>query len=294
MSWTALLLVVCAAFIHAGWNLLSKRAAMAGAHFVFAYSFFAILFYFPIMLWVVFTQGNMPWTSETITCVVLSALLHMGYSLSLQKGYQVADLSVVYPIARGTGPMLSSIGAFILLGEPVRPLGILGILLVVMGILLIATQGHLRRFFSPAALTGVRWGMQTGILIAAYTVVDAYGVKVLLISPFLLDWFSNVLRLGMLAPFIARRGRAGFVKLKPYWKLAAAVGFLSPMSYILVLQALSLGAPLSMVAPAREMSMMAGTLLGMIVLREKANIWSLLGCVVMISGVIALTSGPVA
>uniref|UniRef100_A0A1I7Y579 EamA domain-containing protein n=1 Tax=Steinernema glaseri TaxID=37863 RepID=A0A1I7Y579_9BILA len=72
----------------------------------------------------------MPWTSETITCLVLSALLHMCYSLSLQKGYQVADLSVVYPIARGTGPMLSSIGAFILLGEPVRPLGVLGILLV--------------------------------------------------------------------------------------------------------------------------------------------------------------------
>ena len=83
----------------------------------------------------------------------------------------------------------------------------------------------------------------------------------------------------MLTPFIARRGREGFVKLKPYWKLAAAVGLLSPLSYILVLQALSLGAPLSMVAPAREMSMMAGTLLGMIVLREKANIWSLLGCV---------------
>jgi drug/metabolite transporter (DMT)-like permease len=236
----------------------------------------------------------MPWTSETITCLVLSALLHMCYSLSLQKGYQVADLSVVYPIARGTGPMLSSIGAFILLGEPVRPLGVLGILLVVMGILLIATQGRLRRFFSPAALTGVRWGMQTGILIAAYTVVDAYGVKVLLISPFLLDWFSNVLRLGMLAPFIAKRGRAGFVKFKPYWKLAAAVGLLSPMSYILVLQALSMGAPLSMVAPAREMSMMAGTLLGMVVLREKANVWSLLGCAVMISGVIALTSGPAA
>lgn len=246
------------------------------------------------MLWVVFTQGNMPWTSETITCLLLSALLHMGYSLSLQKGYQVADLSVVYPIARGTGPMLSSIGAFILLGEPVRPLGVLGILLVVMGILLIATQGHLRRFFSPSALTGVRWGMQTGVLIAAYTVVDAYGVTVLLISPFLLDWFSNVLRLGMLAPFIAKRGRDGFVKLKPYWKLAAAVGLLSPMSYILVLQALRLGAPLSMVAPAREMSMMAGTLLGMVVLREKANIWSLLGCAVMISGVIALTSGPAA
>src|SRR5690606_7983441 len=126
------------------------------------YSFFAILFYFPIMLWVVFTEGNMPWTTETVTCLVLSALLHMGYSLSLQKGYQVADLSVVYPIARGTGPMLSSVGAFILLGEPVRPVGVLGVLMVVAGILLIATQGHVRRFLNPAALKGVRLGVQTG------------------------------------------------------------------------------------------------------------------------------------
>lgn len=292
MTWTALLLVIVAAFIHAGWNLLSKRAASAGAHFVFAYSLFAILFYFPVMVWVLVTQGNMPWTTATVTCLLLSALLHMAYSLSLQKGYQVADLSVVYPIARGTGPMLSSVGAFILLGEPVRPLGVLGILLVVAGILLIATQGHLRRFLNPAALKGVRWGVQTGILIAGYTVVDAYGVKVLLISPFLLDWFSNLIRLGLLSPYIVRQGRSGFDKLRPYWKLAAGVGLLSPLSYILVLQALGLGAPLSMVAPAREMSMMAGAILGMVVLREQVNGWRLLGCAVMIAGVIALTSGP--
>ncbi|MGE8546141.1 EamA family transporter [Alcaligenes sp. WGS1538] len=292
MSWSALLLVIVAAFIHASWNLLSKRAASAGAHFVFAYSLFAILFYFPVMVWVLVTQGNMPWNTATVACLVLSSLLHMGYSLSLQKGYQVADLSVVYPIARGTGPMLSSVGAFILLGEPVRPLGVLGILMVVAGILLIATQGHLRRFLNPAALKGVRWGVQTGLLIAGYTVVDAYGVKVLLISPFLLDWFSNVLRVSMLSPYIARQGRAGFVRLKPYWKLAAGVGLLSPLSYILVLQALGMGAPLSMVAPAREMSMMAGAILGMVVLREKVNAWRLLGCLVMVGGVVALTSGP--
>ncbi|HRL20964.1 EamA family transporter [Alcaligenes sp. SDU_A2] len=294
MSWTALSLVVVAAFIHAGWNLLSKRAAAAGAHFVFAYSIFAILFYFPVMVWVLVTQGNMPWNTATITCLVLSSLLHMAYSLSLQKGYQMADMSVVYPIARGTGPLLSSVGAFVLLGEPVRPLGVLGILMVVVGILLIATQGYLRRFLNPASLTGVRWGVQTGLLIAGYTVVDAYGVKVLLISPFLLDWFSNVLRVGMLSPYIARQGRAGFAKLWPHWKLAAGVGLLSPLSYILVLQALGMGAPLSMVAPAREMSMMVGAILGMVVLREQVNGWRLLGCAVLIGGVIFLTSGPAA
>ena len=173
-----------------------------------------------------------------------------------------------------------------------RPLGVLGILMVVAGILLIATQGHVRRFLNPAALKGVRWGVQTGLLIAGYTVVDAYGVKVLLISPFLLDWFSNVLRVSMLSPYIARQGRAGFGRLKPYWKLAAGVGLLSPLSYILVLQALGMGAPLSMVAPAREMSMMAGAILGMVVLREKVNVWRLLGCLVMVGGVVALTSGP--
>ena len=114
MSLLSLTLVVLAAFIHATWNLLSKRAADAGATFVFAYNMFACLVYLPWMVWLL-VYGELHWSLPVAGCLVLSACIHLAYSLCLQRGYQVADLSVVYPIARGTGPMLSSIGAFIIL-----------------------------------------------------------------------------------------------------------------------------------------------------------------------------------
>ena len=125
MSLLSLTLVVLAAFIHATWNLLSKRAADAGPTFVFAYNMFACLVYLPWMIWLL-VYGDLHWSLPVAGCLVLSACIHLAYSLCLQRGYQVADLSVVYPIARGTGPMLSSIGAFILLRETPTAQGILG------------------------------------------------------------------------------------------------------------------------------------------------------------------------
>ncbi len=289
MSLSALSLVVLAALIHACWNLLAKRAAAIGPMFVFAYALCATVLYLPLAIWSL-TQGQMSWTLAALGCVVASGALHLAYSLCLQRGYQVADLSVVYPVARGTGPLLSSLGAFLLLGEPAHLSTIAGVVCVVIGIFCIATQGQWARFAQPQAWVGVRWGAMTGLLIACYTVVDAYGVKVLLIAPILLDWFGNALRTSLLVPYAWRRGRAGWASMRGYWWLAAAVGLLSPLSYILVLQALSDGAPLSLVAPAREMSMMIGALLGMLVLGEKASGWRLAGCAVLIAGVVLLGS----
>ena len=91
------------------------------------------------------------WSWPVAGCILLSAVIHLGYSLCLQRGYQVADLSVVYPVARGTGPMLSSLGAFILLGESPSAHGLLGLLAVVAGIALITTQGDLSAFRRRAA-----------------------------------------------------------------------------------------------------------------------------------------------
>ena len=79
---------------------------------------------------------------------------------------------MVYPIARGTGPLLSSVGAFIILQEAPSTQGILGLLAVVAGIGFITTQGDLTAFRRPRGLDGVRWGTATGSLIASYTVVD--------------------------------------------------------------------------------------------------------------------------
>ena len=289
MSLLSLTLVILAAFIHATWNLLAQRASAAGPAFVFAYNVVACVAYLPWVGWVLVHHAQV-WSWPVAGCLVLSALIHLGYSLCLQRGYQVADLSVVYPIARGTGPLLSSIGAFILLRETPSAQGILGLLAVVAGIGFISTQGDLSAFRKPRGLDGVRWGTATGSLIAGYTVVDGYGVKLLGIHPVVLDWFTNFIRFCILAPIVMSNWAQAKARMKGYWLLAAGVGLLSPLSYILVLSAIEMGAPLSLVAPAREMSMMVGAMFGMLILGERVTAWRIVGCLILILGVVLLGS----
>jgi len=128
----------------------------------------------------------------------------------------------------------------------------------------------------------------TGALIAGYTLVDGYAVKVLLISPLLVDWAGNVLRVPFaLIPVL--RDPGGFVPaFKRQWKGVLVLAALSPLAYILVLYALRL-APLSHVAPAREVSMLVAALLGGRLLKEGEKHWRLAGAACIAAGVVALT-----
>ena len=184
--------------------------------------------------------------------------------------------------------MVSTLGAFMVLGEAPSAHGLLGLLAVVAGIGLISTQGDLSKFRQPGGLAGVRWGAVTGLLIAGYTLTDAYGVKALRIDPVILDWCSNLLRFVILAPVVLRNPEAAATRMKGRWRLALGVGLLSPLSYILVLKALEMHAPLSLVAPMREMSMMVGALFGMVILREPVGRWRVVGCAVLMIGVMLL------
>ncbi len=282
-----LAMVLLAAVLHATWNLVAKRAAHAGPAFVLANNALSCLFYLPWVVWIV-VHGGVTLSLPIAACIAASGAVHLGYSLALQRGYQVADLSVVYPVARGTGPAIAAMGGFLLLGEQPTVLRVAGLIAVVAGIGLIATQGSFARFREPAARAGVRWGLLTGGLIAAYTVTDAYGVKALLIAPVILDWSANSARLLMLAPVVLRRPDAVVDAMRGHWGRAAIVGVLGPLAYILVLTALQMGAPLSLVAPARELSMMVGTLFGMLILREAAGPWRLIGCAILVGGVVML------
>lgn len=288
MSYLALAFVVIAALLHAIWNLLAKRAAGAGPVFVFAYNLVCCLVYAPWVAWLL-ARGAMAWSAPAIGFIVLSGTIHLAYSLVLQRGYQAADLSVVYPVARGTGPMLSSLGAFVLLGETPTVHGLLGLLAVVAGIGLISTRGELSAFRRPGGQAGLRWGIATGGLIASYTVTDAVAVTRLGVVPVMLDWCSNLLRFVLLAPVVLRDLPAARARMRGHWGRAVAVGILSPFAYILVLTALAMHAALSLVAPAREMSMMVGAVLGMVVLREAVGAWRLAGCALVIAGVALLS-----
>lgn len=287
MDTTALLLVILAAVCHATWNLAAKRAAHAGGVFLFWSTLLSSIVFAPWALWIMLQDGFV-WSWIMAGAMVASGVLHLAYSHALQTGYRKADLSVVYPIARGTGPLLSSLGAFVLLGEVPGPLRLLGLAGVVGGILLIATDGRLATFTRPGALAGLRWGLLTGALIAAYTLVDGSAVKLLLLSPVVLDWGANVVRTLLLAPHVLGDRAASLAAMRGHWLSAWAVAVLAPFGYILVLWALQHGAPLSVVAPMREMSMMLVALLGMVLLREPVGRARLAGCALLVAGVVLL------
>jgi drug/metabolite transporter (DMT)-like permease len=282
MSAFALVLVLLAAVSHASWNISAKFAAEA-KHFVWLFSAGSVLVYGPVVMAVLFVERPQfelhHWLALGATSV-----LHLLYSLSLQTGYRHSDLSVVYPIARGTGPLLSFIGAAMLLGEAPTPQSILGLLLIVCGILLVAgLVGHHRR----APGVGVFYGLMTGALIAAYTLNDGWAVKVLLISPFLIDFTGNLFRMLVLAPRAWRDRERLALEARVYRRPVIIVSVLGSLGYIFVLFAMRL-APVSHVAPARELSTLVGAWFGSRLLREDSGPWRIAGAALIVAGVVSL------
>lgn len=293
MTPLALALVLTAAVCHATWNLVAKRAG-GGSHFVLMGALLVAVVWLPAALWVG-VEAAWQWGWVEWAVLALSALLHVLYFRALLHGYAVSDLTVVYPVARGSGPLLSSVGAVVVLGETISALGALGALAVVAGVFLIAGGPALwRQAQQPAQRVRVRrgllWGAVTGVFIALYTLVDGYAVKILLISPILVDYVGNVLRIPVMLP-VALRDRAGFAAAwRTQWRASLVVAILGPFSYVLVLYAMRL-APLSHVAPAREVSMLFAALLGGTLLGESDRRMRLLGAGAIAAGVGALAFG---
>jgi drug/metabolite transporter (DMT)-like permease len=282
MPLTALALVLLSACTHATWNLSAKRAAGC-RHFVFLYSALSVLLYLPIVSWILWSTrpqfSTLHWVALAATSV-----LHLGYSLALQAGYRASDLSLVYPLARGFGPLLSFFLAILLLGETPGTYSLAGVLLIVGGITLVSGLLE-RRHKSP--LRGVLWGLCTGSCIAAYTINDGWAVSVLLISPFLVDYAGNLFRVLVLAPGAWQDRATALQEARGYVRHYATVSVLGPLGYILVLYAMQL-APVSHVAPARELSTLVGTLMGVVLLKEGISVARLLGVVCIVGGVVSL------
>jgi drug/metabolite transporter (DMT)-like permease len=282
MSPTALTLVVAAAFCHAGWNLAAKRAGTSGPVLLWLSTVVTTVLYLPIVL---LLRQQVTWLA--VGLIVVSAVLHLGYFLLLQRGYAIGDLSVVYPLARGTGPLLSVAVAVLLLGERPGWLALAGAAAVIGGILIVSGGGlgsakqHHRK--------SLAYGLATGTLIAAYTVFDAHAVGALAITPVLFDWGNNAARMLLLAPYAARNRD----RVRQVWRVhrreTIVIGVLSPLAYVLVLFAYTM-APISLVAPARELSIVVGSLFGWLLLREPNPARRLLGAVVVLGGVVALAS----
>lgn len=293
MPATALALVLAAALLHASWNLIVKQSG--GDHrFAFITAVGVTLFWAPAAWW--FGADELPrWGAAEWAVVTLSAAVHVAYYLTLLRGYREADLTVVYPVARGGAPLVTVLAAVLVLGERLSLAATLGVLAVCGGVFLIAGGPALWRVGHDAAAqrrlrTGLMWGAMTGAWIAAYSVIDGYAVKAMLMGPVLFDYIGNMLRVPLQAPLVWRERATLPGVLRSQWKPALAVSVLGPLAYILVLYAVQM-APLSHVAPAREVSMLFAALIGGRLLGEADRGLRLAGAACIALGVIALALG---
>jgi drug/metabolite transporter (DMT)-like permease len=273
----AILLVLSAAVAHAGWNLAAKRVPHGGALFVWLTAVTSLVLQLPFAV-VTIARDGMPgvwWVAFGV-----SGCIHTGYFVLLQRGYRVGDLSVVYPLARGTGPLLSVVAAVWLLGERPGIPALLGAAAVVGGVFVIGGLGI-------GGTGGVGYGLATGALIASYTLWDAHAVTVLAVPPLILMTGSSAVESVLLSPH-AYTHRAEIAALwREHKAPVLAVAVLSPLAYILVLFAMRM-APVSLVAPARELSIVIGSLGAWLLLGEPNPLRRLTGAVIVLAGVAAI------
>lgn len=292
MTLLALVLVLAAGSFHATWNLLAKRASsgVSGPAFVWLCTVLSMLIFAPVAAIVLSENPHV----GTLGLLFMfgTGILHTGYFLSLQEGYRVGDLSMIYPLARGTGPLLASAAAIALFDERPGPLGAAGILLIVSGVFLLAWEpdSGSRGSAKKKKWLGMAFGLLTGVFIASYTLWDKYAVSDLSLSPILYYWAFNSVEALLLTPLALRDKEKVRAAWRAHWLETLGVAVLSPLSYVLVLIALVF-TPVSQVAPAREIGILIGTLMGGRLLAEGGLRQRLVASGLMVVGIAALAVG---
>ncbi len=290
MTTVAFALVIASAVFHSTWNFLLKRSDDKSAFLwsLGVVSFVAFLIPAAVSAYIdgIGTRG--------LVFGAVSALIHGVYGLALSRGYQLGDLSAVYPISRGMGPTLIPIAAVLLLDERASVAAGFGIALVVAGIYVINIEGRsprdlaqpLRALNRPA----IRVAFLTGALIASYSLWDKTALDH--VSPVTLNQFGLAGWLLVLAPLALRSGAA---PVRREWRergrSVLVAGILAPVGYILVLAALTTSR-ISYIAPAREMGIVLSAFLGVLFLGEGYGAWRILGSLLVLGGVLTLGLAP--
>ena len=246
--------------LKSGDDKLSRRALIDGS---------SALLILPLAFVVPLPSGAWGW-------LLASFAVHLVYLICLVKAFEGADMSAVYPVMRGSAPVLAAAASVLWLRDPITLAVVLGIMLVSLGTLTVA-------WWNPPSRHALLWALATGATIAAYTVIDAKGARAAPSAISYIVWVFLLLGFGIGALFALWRGPRFVVEARSQWRPGLAAGALSIVTYGLALWAYRLG-DVPRLAALRESSILFGVALAWLVLKEPIGRARLIGAGAIAAG----------
>lgn len=275
------LAVLFAAACHAGWNAIVK----INLDRLLSISFIAIAAGAVALCLVPFVAfpapAAWPW-------LLVSVAFHIGYNLFLVEAYRSGDLGQVYPIARGTAPLLVTLVMTFVFGEALAPAALVGVALLVAGVWLMSLRGghDLARMDGRA----LAFALGTSVFIACYTITDGLGARANGDAHGYAVWLFVLDGLAMLAILVALRGPRVLTALRPHLGRGLAGGAMSLGAYWIVIWAATV-APLALVAALRESSVLFAAAISVLILREPLTRWRAASAVAIVAGIVVTRVG---
>lgn len=214
----------------------------------------------------------------------LSVLLHVGYASFLILAYRFGDLSHVYPLARGSAPLIVALASMSLLGERLTGGAFVGVLLMAAGIMSLSLTRHEQRLRAPKA---VFFALGTGLFIAAYTLTDAVGARLAGTAHSYAAWMLGLEWIPFAAFTLWTRRSDAVSQIRRTWALAVPMGLLSLVAYWAVIWAMTV-APAALVAALRETSIVFAVLFGVLILGERLSLARLAAIFATLSGALVV------
>jgi drug/metabolite transporter (DMT)-like permease len=273
--------VLAAALMHAGWNAIIKvrldrflaislMGLTMGSLSLVGLPFVAV------------PQGI------TWAWILASAALHTGYKLYLIRAYEAGDLGQVYPLARGSAPLLTAIAGFVLLGEVLNPVMAAGIVVLCLGIVVMSMRGG--SALAQLDRRAVFYALATSGFIAAYTVTDGVGARGAASASSYALWMFLIDGFWMASLCLMLKGRGVFAVMVREWRTGLVTGGLSLAAYWIVIWAMT-RAPIAAVAALREVSILFALAISVMALKERFTGWRIIAALLIITGVVALRVG---
>jgi drug/metabolite transporter (DMT)-like permease len=272
----AFLLVVISAILHALWNFLTKRVSGNLSVLYIGVSGMC----FVLLPFVLLLNGSSALMPRAYPFVIATGIIHAIYFFSLSQAYKYGNISTVYPVARGLGIIGTAIVAIAVLSEKVSLIGLCGIVSTGLGIFIIgASVGR-----GIEGRKGLWFALLVGATMIGYSIVDKLAVAA--VNPVVYIFWLFLLSMVLLTPYILIKRRHELsVAWKEHRKYGIVIGVGATAGYLLILFVFRM-VQVSYVVAVREFSVVLGSILGVVYLRESLSIRKLIGIVMVVAGLV--------